>query len=296
MKDKIAIKKLGTIDLGIVESNPIVFHNELYRFEYIRNGKHRYRHNSIDESYFRLIRVADEAVLPAFGHGLHLGNAFVWKDRIIVTAVEDWGKSRFYQLESTNLYDWTKPEVILEHPSWQGYNTSLCRAENDFILTFELGAPAELMKVPFTMFFARSNDLKTWEVIEDAVFGRDFYTGGPMLRHFSPWFYFFYLHGSYEEGFQEYVARSRNLKEWELSSRNPVMSSDDSDRILAYNFDAAEIQQIQNAVNINNSDLDMCEWQGHLHMTYSWGNQRGTEFLAQATANGSEREFCESFW
>ncbi len=296
MKDKIAIRKLGTIDLGIVESNPIVFHNELYRFEYIRNGKHRYRHNSIDESYFRLIRVADEAVLPAFGHGLHLGNAFVWKDRIIVTAVEDWGKSCFYQLESTNLYDWTKPEVILEHPSWQGYNTSLCRAENDFILTFELGAPAELVKVPFTMFFARSNDLKTWHIIENTSFGRDFYTGGPMLRYFSPWFYFFYLHGSYENGFQEYVARSRDLKEWELSSRNPVLSSDDDDRILAYPFDAAEIQQIRDAVNINNSDLDMCEWQGHLHMTYSWGNQRGTEFLAQATANCCEREFCESFW
>lgn len=296
MKEKIAIRKLGTIDLGIVESNPFVFQNELYRFEYIRCGKNQYRHNHTTDSYFRLVRVADGKILPAFGHGLHLGNAFAWEDRVIVTAVEDWGKSRFYQLESTNLHDWTEPKVILEHPSWQGYNTSLCRAENDFILVFELGAPAELVKIPFTMFFARSNDLKTWEVIEDAVFGRDFYTGGPMLRYFSPWFYFFYLHGSYEDGFQEYVVRSKDLKEWEWSSRNPVLSYDDDDRILAAPFNADEIRQIQNAVNINNSDLDMCEWQGKLQMTYSWGNQRGTEFLALATADCNEREFCESFW
>ncbi len=296
MKKKIAISKLGTIDLGIVESNPIVFRNELYRFEYIRCGKNQYRHNHTSDSYFRLVRIADGEILPAFGHGLHLGNAFVWENRIIVTAVEGWGKSRFYQLESTDLQHWSTPEVILEHPSWQGYNTSLCRAENDFILTFELGAPADLVKVPFTMFFARSHNLKTWNVIEDAVFGRDFYTGGPMLRYFAPWFYFFYLHGSYENGFQEYVARSQDLKEWELSSQNPVLSSDENDRSIAATFNTDESRQIRDAVNINNSDLDMCDWQGTLQMAYSWGNQRGNEFLAQATANCSERDFCESFW
>ena len=32
------IKKLGTLDCGIVESTPIVFHDRLYRFESVTPG------------------------------------------------------------------------------------------------------------------------------------------------------------------------------------------------------------------------------------------------------------------
>ncbi|MFA6930249.1 MAG: hypothetical protein WCT05_07980, partial [Lentisphaeria bacterium] len=261
MKKQTVICKQGTIDLGIVESNPVVFQNELYRFEYIRCGRSGYPDNHSGDSYFRFVRVRDNAILPPFGKGLHLGNAFVWQNRIFVTAVEGWGKSRFYQLESDDMLHWSEPRVILEHPSWQGYNTSLCRGKEDFILTFELGAPAELVHVPFTMFFARSKDLKQWEFLEDCSFGRDFYTGGPMLRYFSPWFYFFYLHGSYQDGFQEYVARSQNLQQWENSALNPILSCDEADRKIAAKFNPARIQLIHSAININNSDMDCCEWQ-----------------------------------
>ena len=41
----------------------------------------------------------------------------------------------------------------------------------------------------------------------------------------------------------------------------------------------------------------MCEWKGDLVISYSWGNQRGKEFLALAKVrNATEREFCESFF
>jgi len=42
--------------------------------------------------------------------------------------------------------------------------------------------------------------------------------------------------------------------------------------------------------------MDMCEWQGKLYITYSWGNQYYKDNLAWAEFGGSEREFCESFW
>ena len=155
MKDKIPVIKRGTIDQFIVEANPIVFKGQLYRFEYIRyfSPEKRYRNNNLGVSYFRFINVQTGEVLPPFGHNLHMGNAFVWQDRIYVTAVEDWGKGRFYQLESDDLVHWTTPRVILEDPGWQGYNTSICRAEDGFVLTFELGAPSELVNVPFNMVF-----------------------------------------------------------------------------------------------------------------------------------------------
>ena len=35
-------------------------------------------------------------------------------------------------------------------------------------------------------------------------------------------------------------------------------------------------------MDLNNSDVDFCEFRGKTIITYSWGNQQGTEFLAEA--------------
>ena len=104
------IVKLGTVDLDTVESNPVVFNGRLYRFEYIR---HRYWANLFresapvadpdhcrgggagGESYFRFVDVQSGEIGEPFGIGLHMGNAFSWEGKMIVTAVEDWRKSRF---------------------------------------------------------------------------------------------------------------------------------------------------------------------------------------------------------
>lgn len=292
------IRKLGTVDCDIIEANPVVWQGRLLRFEYIRHqndGRHYYC-NFSGHSYFRFVDQQTNEILPAFGHDLHMGNAFVWQDRMIVTAVENWGKSRFYQLESTDLIHWTEPRVILENPAWQGYNTSVCRADDRFVMVFELGAPLDIVKNPFTMFFAESTDLVNWQVIPGAVFGQEFYTGAPMLRYFDGFFYFFYLDGSYENGFTTFVVRSKDLKNWESSSKNPVLVYDEDDRKILGEFTPAFRQHIATAANINASDMDMCDFGGKLEITYSWGNQRGVEFLARAQADMNEKAFCEYFF
>ncbi len=292
------IRKLGTVDCDIVEANPIVWQGRLLRFEYIRerNAEKGYYANTSGTSYFRFVDQETGEILPAFGHGLHMGNAFVWEDKVYVTAVENWGKSRFYQLESSDLINWSTPKLILENPQWRGYNTSLCRAGDRFILAFELGAPAELVNVPFTMFFAESTDLQNYRWIPDAVFGREIYTGAPMLRYFDGFYYFFYLDGSYEDGFQTFVARSTDLKNWEWSRKNPVLTYGEEDRELLGEFTPSLKERIAKAENINASDMDMCEYKGKLELVYSWGNQRGMEFLSRAQADMTEKDFCEYFF
>ena len=292
------IRKLGTVDCDIVEANPIVWQGRLLRFEYIRerNAEKGYYANTSGTSYFRFVDQETGEILPAFGHGLHMGNAFVWEDKVYVTAVENWGKSRFYQLESSDLINWSTPKLILENPQWRGYNTSLCRAGDRFILAFELGAPAELVNVPFTMFFAESTDLQNYRWIPDAVFGREIYTGAPMLRYFDGFYYFFYLDGSYEEGFQTFVARSTDLKNWEWSRKNPVLTYGEEDRELLGECTSSLKERIAKAENINASDMDMCEYKGKLELVYSWGNQRGMEFLSRAQADMTEKDFCEYFF
>ncbi|NLG13418.1 MAG: hypothetical protein GX561_04340 [Lentisphaerae bacterium] len=296
---KYCIRKQGTIDLFIVEANPVVFNGRLLRFEYIRHmrdGRH-YRFNHTGDSYFRFVDVESGELSAPFGFGLHMGNAFSWEGRMVVTAVEHWGMPRFYQLESTDLVNWTSPRVILEGEGWQGYNTSICREGDGFLLTYELGAPKDLVGVPFTMFFARSKDMGEWKPVPGAVFGKEFYTGGPAIRRFGDWTYFFYLHGTYSEGFRQSAARSKDLVNWTLTPKFPILEADGDDRIIKGDFTEDERTYILGAKNINNSDMDFCEWNDGLYLTYSWGNQAGDEFLAEARIdNCTEREFCESLF
>ena len=56
------------------------------------------------------------------------------------------------------------------------------------------------------------------------------------------------------------------------------------------------LSRVRRATNINASDFDFCEDGGRLRCCYSWGNQRGTEFLSLAEVPAGEREFCESFF
>ena len=295
-----AVIRTGTVDADVVEANPIVFNGRLYLVEYIRDSdgdRPAYHGNTTGRSCFRFLDVAAQTYTPAFGHGLHMGCAMADNGKVYVTAVENWGASRFYVMESSDLRHWSEPRVILEDPRWAGYNTSCCRADGRYVMVFELGKPKELVGVPFTMFFAESADMRHFRMLPEAVFGRDFYTGAPMLRYFDGWFYFFYLESRIlPGGYVTCVARSRDLKNWEWSPRNPVMEANEDDRKIDGRFSAEERELIRTAADINNSDMDMCEWNGKLFIVYSWGNQRGTEFLAAAEADGTERSFCESWF
>ena len=291
------INRLGTADLDIVEANPVVFRGRLLRFEYIREGCRSIRKRrdpGETSSFFRLVDWESGEVVSEFGYGFHMGCALVWQDRIYVSCNSGWGSSRLYLMSSGDLQTWSEPEEILSDPAWKCFNTSICRAGENFVMVFELGGPEELVGEPFTMFFARSSDLKQWQVIPGAVYGKEVYCGAPMLRYHDEYYYFFHLSGDYENGFNTFVSRSADLKEW--SEEKLVLPFDDCDRAVLFPAEAWQEKRIAEAKNINASDLDMCEYRGRVYMTYSWGDQRGNEFLALATTEGSEAEFCRSFW
>ena len=49
-------------------------------------------------------------------------------------------------------------------------------------------------------------------------------------------------------------------------------------------------------MDLNNSDVDLCEFRGKTVITYSWGNQQGTEFLAGAVYDGTLASFLKGFF
>ena len=61
-------------------------------------------------------------------------------------------------------------------------------------------------------------------------------------------------------------------------------------------FTKAEQERIKNALDINNSDMELCEYNGRTIIYYSWGDQLGEEFLAEACYEGPMHEFLLAFF
>lgn len=299
MPNPVTIRRLGTIDWDIVEANPVVFRGELYRFEGIRweGFSHPYHGNTERRSYCRMVRVADGWVSPPFGFGLHMGNAFVHGDRLYVTAVDDHKTVRpyLYIIETEDMVRWSAPRTIFGGPEWRIHNSTLCRTDaGKFVLGMECDHPAGL----FAMFFAESDDLREFRYLPDALYGPG-YTGGPILRSFGEYCYLFYITGDYDSEFVLNVSRSRDLRRWTPSLCNPILRPDDAEDRKIYPgaiIPEAERRRMLAARNINVSDIDFCDWRGKLAINYSWGDQKGTEFLALAEADADERKFCESYF
>jgi hypothetical protein len=97
--------------------------------------------------------------------------------------------------------------------------------------------------------------------------------------------------------YEPHIVRSRDLVTWESSPLNPVMRYAVEDKFIANPGLAQELRDgIMKAVDINNSDVDLCEFKGKTIIYYSWGNQQGIEHLAEAVYPGTLAMFLRSFF
>jgi hypothetical protein len=292
ISERLEIKKLGTIDCDLVETTPIVFKNKVYRYEYVRKG---YKQNTTGDSYSRFIDRESGDATPSFAKGYHLGSAFVDRDSVYVTAVDIWDGENIRMFVSADLQNW-KSRSVLHLPDYGIFNSSLCKADDRYVLMFEIGKPKEEAGQRFTARFASSEDLVNWKLMpKECNYSKDRYTAPHALRYLDGYFYNFYLEAF--EGYEMRVVRSTDLIIWEASKYNPVLKASKEDKKIA-NSMLTEDQRtvIFNAENRNNSDIDFCEYKNKLIINYSWGNQRGVEFLAEAEYDGSLEDFLKEFF
>jgi len=291
---KPSIKKLGTIDCDMVETTPIVFHDRFYRFEYVRAN---YKRNDTGDSYFRFIDIESGKSTLGFATGYHLGSAYVENDTVYVYGVDTWGEDNIQVFWSKDLKNWSS-QSALNLPSWGIYNTSVCRGAEHYIMAFEIGEPPEEAGARFTTRFAESNDLLNWKLTpSEYVYSREKYTACPALRFFDGFYYMLYLEARPGPTYETHIVRSQNLTHWESSSLNPVLQFSEEDKKIGNpNLTVEQRERIAKAINRNNSDVDLCEFKGQVFIYYSWGDQQGTEFLAQAVYDGSLKSFLCRFF
>jgi lysophospholipase L1-like esterase len=284
------IRKLGTVDLDLVETTPVVLSNRLWRFEWVREG---YWNNQRKTNYFRFRDPKTGEVTEAFADGHEFGSAFVSDGVVYVTGTHRRGEVNVFA--SRDLKNWEKWNAI-PAGKYGIFNTSICKAGDEFVLMFEIDKPVEEAGAAFTARFAKSKDLRIWTMTPpECNYAKDRYTAPHCLRWLDGWFYNFYLEA--HDGYEMRVVRSRDLVKWEASPLNPVLKASPEDRRIANSkMSDAQRTRVANAVNINNSDIDFCEFEGQLRITYSWGNQQGVEHLAEAVFDGSETEFLRGWF
>ena len=287
------IRKLGTIRCDMVETTPLVYRDTLYRFESVRPHSQNPA-NPQERSFFRFVDVNAGTAGAPFGYGRHLGSAFAEKDFVAVTGVNGtWGGDTVTVFRSADLTDWTETDATF--PGMRIFNTCLCRKDGRYVMLIESDEG-----VPFTFRFAVSDDLARWELLpEEYAFQKDRYAGGPAIYTLpdDPYYYVLYLEAYPGPCYANCIARSADLTEWEYSPLNPVLMYGDEDRQIAdTRLTAEERERVGRALNINNSDAELCEYQGQTVIYYSWGCQRGIEFLAQAEFAGTPKELLQSFF
>lgn len=227
--------------------------------------------------YFITLADADSGEQVArFGEGYSLASALVDRGEIHVFAsrfAKD-GWNDVTRLSSRDLTNWTR-QVAVAQEKEHLFNTSVCKAPRGFVMAYESDDP---QYTPFTVKFATSADLVTWSKIPGVVFGADRYAACPCIRYVGGYYYLLYLeHRTPRWFFETYIARSKDLKSWELSPANPVLSPGPAE-------------------GINASDPDLIEFSGKTCLYYSVGDQRTWSKLKRVTYPGPLSRFFGEYF
>jgi len=270
-KDSPLIKMPFSFGRGM-ENTPVLFQDRpLLVANYRPNGP------SPVGTYLFLIDLRTGQELTRFGEGHSFVSAFVNGNRLHVFAseyTEDWAQS-IYRFVSTDLKTWSRELAVPREGDEHLFNCSVCDdGHGGYLMAYESNLP-----VQFCFKFARSTDLATWEKIPGLVFTgeNNEYSACPVLRYFAPYYYVIYLHAAIpgHKGWVSFMARSKDLVEWELSPKNPILEAGPGE-------------------GINNSDVDLFEYEGNTYVYYATGDQATWGALNVAMYPGPINAFYRS--
>jgi hypothetical protein len=284
------IVKRGTIDLDLCETTPFVFHGKLYRLEWHRKA-----------SRLRIMDHDTQTEVSHFGDHHRFPCAIVEGDTVyVIGTTEDkgWCGDTLTVFTSKDCLHWKQHEGFRD-PRFRLCNTSACKTPDGYLMSIEIvqGSPGGIGY--FSGRFLTSKDLIHWTLLPDDC---RIQLGGKAisphcLRYADGWYYQFSTVGGYPTGWVLLLDRSRDLKKWEPSPFNPIMVAEAADKQIANpKLTADQRAKIAKAHNRDNSDIDFCEYRGKLVINYCWGNQVGTEFIAEGEYAGNEAQFLKEWF
>jgi len=245
------IEKLGTADLSMVETTPVMWKGTLLRFESVRANYNGFTPRDASQGgadYFRFRDVATNAVTPPFGREFAFGSAFVQRGARRADGVDTmWAFGRnanatFIQaFSSADLVTWSSAVALqlqgFGHGAgdWTCFNNNVhdAREAGGHVMAIELGKPSSFVGVPFTSVFAQrsidsgGDDLGAgWSLLDPTThsYTPAQYSACPTIRYndVDDYYYvvtlFAYTISKRNGGYREMVVRSKDLATWEVAA------------------------------------------------------------------------------
>ena len=264
----------------VMETTPIVFNGRRLLFHSNRPAGHAV---DLENTYLCLMDMQTGKEVARFGQEHSFGSAFVQADpvkgdTVHVFAAEytqnDWTHN-INHFWSKDLKNWQKGPAIKRRADEHLFNSSVCHDGDGYVMAYESNKP-----IAFCFRFARSKNLCDWETVEESTFtgkGGE-YSACPVIRYFAPYYYVIFVPPSNPAyGYASFLMRSKDLKHWQLSPRNPVLKACEGE-------------------GINNSDVDLIELDGKTYLNYATGDQSTWLELKRAVYPAPMKEFFESYF
>ena len=285
------IRKLGAINRN-GEMTPFVHKGRLMRAELI-DPSHGLNRNSQD-TIVCIRDVGTNEIVSYIAEGCNYPAAYVENDVVYITTTVMGHYDTVRIFKSEDLKNWESWDLFT-NPGWQYVNTGLTKGPDGYVLLLEALSPLEHVGVPYTHFFAKSSDLKHWELLDyNKSSPKELYTGSPWFRYSNGYYYMICLMILPYARYSNYLFRSKDLENWEVGYYNPILMPSEDDRLVAPSFsetDASFLKDMKEGFISSNSDIDMCDWQGKTYINYVAGNQRGLYYLCEAQYDGTVDEF-----
>lgn len=289
------IKKLGIVS-DCNEMTPFVWKGRLMRLELDDPSDGM---GGTDRS--AIIRDCETGeIISRFAEDSYFHAGYLEGDTFYVTARDNKNHDTILIYWTKDLIHW-ESRVLFKNPGWVYYNTSITKGPDGYVILMEASQPAELVGEPFTLFFASSPDLVNWtHMSPNHCLTKERYNGGPWMRYVDGWYYVISVTMLPCRRFTNYIFRSQDFLNWEVGFYNPILMPSEEDHIISPNaHDLPEdvIKYAKIGFNINNSDIDMCDWNGKVYINYLVSNQLGTYgYMCEAEAEGTVDEFLKSYF
>jgi hypothetical protein len=260
-----------------MECTPFVWQGQLYLFE-----SYRPTTTSTCTEHLAIKNVATGVDVASFGEGYSFGSAIVKDNQINVYATKydlnsgDWTHD-IYRFTSTDMVNWTSPvHAIDRNDSTEHlFNCSVTKGPQGYVMTYESNQPKE-----FSTKLARSTDgLYSWTALGASGLAD---IGCPTIRYNEADANYYVIYGGWGTGayagkIVTSIMRSKDLATWEQSDKGPVLAPA-----------AGE--------GINNSDADLCEYNGKTYVYYATGDQQTWLELRRAVYDGPMSDFLMSYF
>lgn len=263
-----AVSYNGTAYVGH-ETTPVVFGGVLY-YVSTKIDYQPYETSTPSIVLYNTVTQAEQTIATGF----MFASAFVHNSEIYVFATQKTGGS-IYEFRYVS-GAWVSKTLLNPPFGVKYFNHSVTRSQYGYVMAVETN---ESPYIPFTVIFYYSDDMVGWAQIP-YVYGKDRYTACPTIRWFNGTYYLFYLAIDRPVGkYFTRVAKSTNLINW-TEAANTVL----------YPGNPAGAGQI------NTSDFDLVQNGSVTTCVWIDGNQATFGDLKEGTYNGTEQQFCESFF